>query len=416
MPKRDSPRRAHLVRVLSVIMAASVLTVVGADPVSAETAAPKPPQRTRGEVRREIDVLRATGDQLETQLAAMDSQLRGQRARLDAATAHLATVQAAADAAAAAAAASQVEADRTADEVRKFAVDTFMHPPSEGIATILASSSLSEAHERSSMLEIQTTRRGEVLDERKVALADLRDKESAAAASRDVAKAAADEEQAALTELEGSREERQRMTDQLDQRVEADLGEIAALDAVDRQRAAALQAQNQRIAQLAAASAQIGASLIPNQPVADPPPTTSVPRVVPPPLVGPGEVVSVHGIVVNISIATSFNNMFEAATAAGLVLGGSGYRDSATQIALRIAHCGPTDYDIYYRPASECSPPTARPGQSMHEQGLAIDFTCSGVLINTHVNPCWIWLDANAATYGFYNLDSEPWHWSVNGR
>jgi len=415
MPRRDSPRRAHLASMLSVILAASVLTVVGADPVSAGAAAPKPPQRTRSEVRREIDVMRATGDQLETQLATMDSQLRDQRARLTAATANLAIVQAEADVAAAAAAASQVEADRTASEVRKFAVDTFMHPPSEGIATILASSSLSEAHERSSMLAMQTSRRGEVLDDRKVALADLRGKESAAVASRDVAKAAADEEQAALTELEGSREERQRMTDQLDQRVEADLGEIAALDAVDRQRAAALQAQNQRIAQLAAASAQVGASLIPNQPIAAPPPT-NVPRVVPPPLVSPGEVVSVHGIVVNISIATSFNNMFEAATAAGIVLGGSGYRDSATQIALRIAHCGPTDYDIYYRPSSECSPPTARPGQSMHEQGLAIDFTCSGVLINTHVNPCWIWLDANAATYGFYNLDSEPWHWSVNGR
>ena len=25
------------------------------------------------------------------------------------------------------------------------------------------------------------------------------------------------------------------------------------------------------------------------------------------------------------------------------------------------------------------------------------------------------WLNAHGATYGFYNLPSEPWHWSVNG-
>jgi D-alanyl-D-alanine carboxypeptidase len=51
----------------------------------------------------------------------------------------------------------------------------------------------------------------------------------------------------------------------------------------------------------------------------------------------------------------------------------------------------------------------------MHEQGLAIDFTCSGALINSRTGPCWNWLATYAADYGFYNLPSEPWHWSVNG-
>ena len=43
--------------------------------------------------------------------------------------------------------------------------------------------------------------------------------------------------------------------------------------------------------------------------------------------------------------------------------------------AVRRANCGSSNYAIYQMPASACSPPTARPGTSMHEQGLAIDFT-----------------------------------------
>jgi D-alanyl-D-alanine carboxypeptidase len=30
-------------------------------------------------------------------------------------------------------------------------------------------------------------------------------------------------------------------------------------------------------------------------------------------------------------------------------------------------------------------------------------------------SPCFVWLAANAGTYGLKNLPSEPWHWSTNG-
>jgi LAS superfamily LD-carboxypeptidase LdcB len=52
----------------------------------------------------------------------------------------------------------------------------------------------------------------------------------------------------------------------------------------------------------------------------------------------------------------------------------------------------------------------------MHEQGLALDFTYNGSLISSRSNPGFQWLAANAAGFGFYNLPSEPWHWSTNGR
>jgi LAS superfamily LD-carboxypeptidase LdcB len=107
--------------------------------------------------------------------------------------------------------------------------------------------------------------------------------------------------------------------------------------------------------------------------------------------------------------------MMAAAEADGLTLGGGGYRSSDSQIALRRAHCGTSDYAIYEMSPSQCSPPTARPGQSMHEQGLAIDFTCNGGGALSTSSPCYSWLKANAASYGFYNLPSEAWHWSTNG-
>jgi len=66
-------------------------------------------------------------------------------------------------------------------------------------------------------------------------------------------------------------------------------------------------------------------------------------------------------------------------------------------------------------PPNSCHPPTAYPGSSMHEQGLAIDFMWNGSIISSHGSPAWQWLNANAGSYGFYNLPSEAWHWSVNG-
>lgn len=119
----------------------------------------------------------------------------------------------------------------------------------------------------------------------------------------------------------------------------------------------------------------------------------------------------VRGIVVHTSIAAQLDAMIAAAEAEGLTLTGSGYRSHEQQIALRRSHCGTSDYAIYEMPSSQCSPPTARPGTSMHELGLAIDF----VNCSSHSTACWQWLSANGAAYGFYNLPSEPWHWSVDG-
>lgn len=119
---------------------------------------------------------------------------------------------------------------------------------------------------------------------------------------------------------------------------------------------------------------------------------------------------------VNTLVAGDVAALLADSSAAGVRLGGSAWRSSERQIELRRANCGTSQYAVYEMPSDQCSPPTARPGRSMHERGLAIDFTCNGGgIISSRSGPCWNWLAANARTYGLINLPSEPWHFSSNG-
>jgi len=123
-----------------------------------------------------------------------------------------------------------------------------------------------------------------------------------------------------------------------------------------------------------------------------------------------------RGVVVDVTIAGQVAAMMAAADSAGLHLSGGGFRSYAEQVELRRQHCGPSSYDSYQRPPGECSPPTALPGTSMHQWGLAVDWSNAGSLITSHSNPAWQWLSSNAGRFGFANLPSEPWHWSTDGR
>ena len=123
---------------------------------------------------------------------------------------------------------------------------------------------------------------------------------------------------------------------------------------------------------------------------------------------------TVGGITVASSIADQVRQLLQAASAAGITLSGYGYRDINAQIALRRQNCGTSDYAIWQKPPDQCSPPTARPGYSYHEQGLAIDFQYQGGFIHSRTSPAFVWLAANAARFGLYNLPSEPWHWDTH--
>lgn len=88
----------------------------------------------------------------------------------------------------------------------------------------------------------------------------------------------------------------------------------------------------------------------------------------------------------------------------------SGVRSYDEQVNLRRLHCGPTDYDIYRKPASACTPVTAIPGTSPHEVknpkfgGEAIDL---GIGYNDVKGP----MRDIARRCGLaFTVPSEDWH------
>jgi hypothetical protein len=82
----------------------------------------------------------------------------------------------------------------------------------------------------------------------------------------------------------------------------------------------------------------------------------------------------------------------------------SGHRSASGQIELRKAHCGTSHYAIYEMPASQCHPATAKPGQSKHETGEAVDLGFRTEADKQYAH-------ANAAAYGIhFPVSGEDWH------
>ena len=124
----------------------------------------------------------------------------------------------------------------------------------------------------------------------------------------------------------------------------------------------------------------------------------------------------VSGFQVHSQIADAVEGLVAAMEAEGFNLGGWGYRTAREQINLRRSHCGTSDWAIWSQPSSSCRPPTARPGRSNHERGLAIDLTNNGRLITSRNSAVFQALQRIAPRFELKNLPSEPWHWSVDGR
>jgi hypothetical protein len=403
----------------------------GAKGASTTTTTLRPaPTSTTAPTGPSVDVLTAERDQVLAEVASFDARIRAAeaaaaeaQARVDAANALAAAAQAKADDAAR-------KADEAAAQVRAYAVEAFVRPPAQDSLSALSIKESEDAAYATEVLEIVAERRRRVVDTmvaaRKVA---EQDKATAEAAARE-AKAQLDAAEQQVASLRSARSAQARLASQLDDRLDRKLAEAAALTSVDSATAKDMTAKEVSLrssgppspapATPTSSAGRTTPAPAPSKPTAKPPTTTTKPPTTTPPAKVPGlvtwsDVTKVGGIWVHTSIAGQVSALLAAAKAAGFNLSGGGFRDPAEQIALRKAHCGTTDYAIYQMPASQCTPPTARPGTSMHERGLAIDFQSNGRLITSRSDPAFIWLSANAARYGFYNLPSEPWHWSTNG-
>jgi len=396
-------------RALAVMVA--VLTLV---PGVAGAASNDDPAARRDQVRKDraavaakVDVLRASDAEVQKALADLDANLGAQQAVV-------ATAQQAAAVADRQLAEALDAERRKADELAAIkakmagiAVDSYMSPLKGSLVTMLKSQSLNDASMRHEFLDISANHGAEVTRQLKTAKADLEDQRKAAQAAQRAAGARRSEVEQRLASLGQAAGQQRQVATQVEGRIESGLAESAALSAVDTQLSDQIAARQAALAaQLQAASAAAAqARVVTRAPDA---PAAAGPVAVPSSRVG---LTTVGGITVASSIAGQLGSLLAAAQADGISLGGSGYRDSSSQVALRQANGCP---DVYTAPASSCRVPTARPGSSMHEQGLAIDFSSGGGLL-TRGSPAFQWLSANAARFGFFNYPPEPWHWSTNG-
>ncbi len=347
---------------------------------------------------RQVDAQSAELSELNEALEALQAHVNAQEAEVADAERRLAEAEAAVVAANNRVA--ELEAQRDALEAKAAgqAIDSFVIG-ADGPSAFINSGDLNEAVWMQHLMESVTERDADAIDELRATDEDIAIERRIAIDAEADAQILRDELALQLAELQENRDAQAEIANAAEARLEHLLSEQQALEAEGAQLAAAEKAELERLAELArkaAAAAPKG-------------PASSIP------LPSSGDIVRVRGFSVNASIADAVAGLVDAASAAGHSLGGGGYRSSASQIALRKAHCGTSDYAIYQMPSSQCSPPTARPGASMHERGLALDLTCSGSLIRSRSSSCFQWLAANAASYGFYNLPSEPWHWSTNG-
>jgi len=371
-------------------------------------------RRRQGEVTLEVDVIEARQSEIEAALATLDANVATQQAEVEEAQrAAAAAAQDLVEAQAAVAAAEQrlAELDEAADE---FVVDAYVNPPGDGALDALSAGSISEATIKHELIDIQADSDADVFDQLREAHEDLefeRAAKEAIAAEAERKRQAAEEE---LAQLRAARAQQAAFAEEaaaaLDRKlVEAD--NLASLDAqLSQQIAAEEAALARRLAAEAAARARASGSSAP--------PSSAGPGTIAPVPGGLASVSCAGGGAITIAgdLAPRLRSLLDAAAAEDVPLCGWGYRSAERQIALRRAHCGTSDYAIWHMPSWECSPPTARPGNSMHEVGLAVDFTCAGGGIGSRAGTCFRWLSQHAADYGLYNLPSEPWHWSVNGR
>lgn len=112
-----------------------------------------------------------------------------------------------------------------------------------------------------------------------------------------------------------------------------------------------------------------------------------------------------HNVIVNSRVSRAVLAMFKAAKAQGLTLrANSSFRTYAHQQAL----CPCDGVNV------------ARPGYSLHQSAVAIDFsgpttkggsTCSTRATSTSAT--WKWLVGHAHAYGYYQYAHESWHWDT---
>ena len=368
----------------------------------------------QAKVAAQVNALESSQDQVMAALQTMEENVRGQQAVLSEARRQAEVSAAEAAQAETDAAQTSRDLDALRARVARYAVKAYVEPPGEELMRRFEAASAQEDATRNAFLNMQSRSDSDVIDQLRSTKARLEDELARAQAAKSAAETHAAEAEGALQSLSVAQSQQQAYASQVRQRLDETLSDAAFLSRMDAELGRQIAAEAAALARavVGVPSSGSGSSNTTTPPSGGSgtttPPSGNNPYPTP-------ALTTVNGITVASSVAARVRGLLNAAAADGINLTGYGYRDFNAQIALRRQNCGTTQYAIWEMPPDACSPPTARPGYSYHERGLAIDFMANGRFINSRSNPGFIWLAANAGRFGFYNLPSEPWHWDTRG-
>jgi hypothetical protein len=440
-PHAPTPhRRARTAARLLVVVLVAALPALAPVAGGAQVPGPGPtePGDGLGGGRPPVDpsaaALRSDGTSVVGALDGYEAAVQAEVARLAQAWADQAAADAAVDSADAAVAESKGRIAALTDQSDQVVIDAFVNPPSASLLDALTADSTMDATVKQAILDRQSDADADVLGQLDAAKAQLASEQETRSEAAGAARQQAREAQAAVDDVVAAQSQESLFVTTVQDRIAANLSEAEAVARLDPAAAEALRARETEIAaklneiiaqrQQRAAEAALAQALAEAQAKADAEAQAARQRAASRPsgrtVAGASAGLSTvscpagGSITVASSIAGDLADLLGAAASAGISMCGGGYRDPADQIALRRANCGTSYYAIYEAPASACSPPTAPPGTSKHEVGLAIDFTVGGSTI-TGGSAAFRWLQAHAAGYGLYNLPAEPWHWSTDG-
>lgn len=377
-------------------------------------------QAQRARQASQVNALEATDAEVSAALDALTANVNAQQDRVEEAERAVAQANADRTAAEQAQVQAQAELDALRERLRQSAVEAYVSMGSSEPLSTVGVDDINDAVNKRTIIAVRQNENVDLAERYRAVQEDLEIQRAAAAEAEERARVQEQAVEARLSELREAHAEKQAFAEQVDRRIEAALAEADSLASIDSQLASSISAKQAEIAKAVAAQRAAEAARAAQR-------TASQRQALvpsggggggggaPPSITGSGEIVTVGGIRVHQSIAGNLQALLAAAAADGIHFGGGGYRDPSGQIAVRRNNCGSSDYAIYHMPASSCRPPTARPGQSMHERGLAVDFTQGGSTL-TRGSSGFAWLKAHGGSYGFRNLPSEPWHWSTNGQ
>ena len=372
----------------------------------------------QAKVAAQVNALESSQDQVMAALQTMEENVRGQQAVLSEARRQAEVSAAEAAQAEKDAAQTSRDLDALRARVARYAVRAYVEPPGEELMRRFEAASAQEDATRNAFLNMQSRSDSDVIDQLRSTKARLEDELARAQAAKSAAETHAAEAEGALQSLSVAQSQQQAYASQVRQRLDETLSDAAFLSRMDAELGRQIAAEAAALARAVVGVPSSGSGSGSGSSNTTTPPSGGSGTTTPPsgnnPYPTPA-LTTVNGITVASSVAARVRGLLNAAAADGINLTGYGYRDFNAQIALRRQNCGTTQYAIWEMPPDACSPPTARPGYSYHERGLAIDFMANGRFINSRSNPGFVWLAANAGRFGFYNLPSEPWHWDTRG-